>query len=70
MVLTANATAATGYTISSVQFYQNGTAVGPLLTSAPYTYSLTGVAAGSYTITATATDNLGATATSSGSNDT
>ena len=55
--LTATAAPYTGFTISSVQFYQNGTAVGPALTASPYSTSWTGIAQGSYSITAKATDS-------------
>lgn len=51
-------------TVSKVDFY-NGTTLLGTDTTAPYTYSWTGVAAGSYSLTAKATDNLGATTTSS-----
>jgi hypothetical protein len=49
--------------IARVEFYRDATRVA-IDTSAPYTATLTGLAAGSYTITATAVDNLGAAATS------
>ena len=60
--LTATAADADG-TVTKVDFYDGAT----LLfsdTVAPYSYSWTGVAAGSYTLTAVATDNSGATTTS------
>jgi len=63
VALTANAADADG-TISKVEFY-NGTALLNSDASAPYSYSWTGVAAGTYTITAKATDNSGAVTTSS-----
>jgi hypothetical protein len=50
-------------TVAKVDFYQ-GTALIGTATSAPYTYSWTNVAAGDYALTARATDNRGATATS------
>ncbi|MGP3958262.1 glycoside hydrolase family 48 protein [Nonomuraea sp. 3N208] len=50
-------------TVSKVDFYQGSTLLGTD-TSAPYSYSWTNVAAGSYSITAKATDNGGATKTS------
>ncbi|WP_198938009.1 Ig-like domain-containing protein, partial [Pelomonas sp. KK5] len=50
-------------TIAKVEFYAGATKIGTA-TSAPYTMSWASVAAGSYSITAVATDNLGATATS------
>lgn len=50
-------------TITQVQFY-NGTNLLATVPSAPYTYSWTNVAAGTYSITAKATDNGNATTTS------
>jgi chitinase len=61
--LTANAADANG-TVSKVEFYQGSTKLGEDL-SAPYSYSWSGVAAGTYSLTARATDNAGATTTSS-----
>jgi hypothetical protein len=49
--------------IARVDFYQGATLIGTA-TSAPYAYAWTAVPAGSYTLTAKATDNLGASATS------
>jgi hypothetical protein len=49
--------------VSSVSFYENGTLLGTDTTS-PYTFNWTNVPAGSYSLTATATDNGGATTTS------
>jgi len=64
--LTASATPGiSGETIASVQYYVNGTAVGSALTTSPYTYSWTNVAAGTYSLTAKATDNYGTVGTSS-----
>lgn len=60
--LTATATDPNG-TISKVEFYNGTTKIGEDLTS-PYAFSWTSVAAGSYTITAVATDNSGNKATS------
>ncbi|MDB5262891.1 MAG: C-terminal target protein [Adhaeribacter sp.] len=60
--ITANATDADG-TISKVEFFQGTTKLGEDLT-APYAYSWTGVAAGSYSLTAKATDNTGQVTTS------
>ncbi|MEV4580867.1 glycoside hydrolase family 48 protein [Nonomuraea jabiensis] len=60
--IAANASDSDG-TISKVDFYQGTTLLGTD-TSAPYSYSWTNVAAGSYSITARATDNGGATTTS------
>ncbi len=51
-------------TISKVEFYNGANLLGTDNTS-PYSYNWTGVAAGNYTITAKATDNLNLTATSS-----
>jgi hypothetical protein len=60
--LSATATDSDG-SISKVEFF-NGTVLLATKTAAPYTYSWTNVAAGTYTITAKATDNNGAVATS------
>ncbi|WP_310394669.1 glycosyl hydrolase family 18 protein [Hymenobacter sp.] len=60
--LTANAADADG-TVSQVAFYNGSTLLGTD-TSSPYSYAWTGVAAGSYSLTARATDNLGAVTTS------
>lgn len=59
----AAAASDTDGTISQVEFFQNGVSVASV-TSAPYTFSWNNVPAGSYTLTATATDNAGATTTS------
>ena len=62
--VTINATAADADgTISKVEFYNGTTKLGEDATS-PYTYSWTNVAAGTYSITAVATDNTGAKTTS------
>ncbi|MBP6858642.1 MAG: fibronectin type III domain-containing protein [Candidatus Pacebacteria bacterium] len=58
IILTASATDSDG-TISSVSFYNGSTLLGTD-TTAPYSYSWTGVVAGTYTVTARATDNTGA----------
>ncbi|MCG8570339.1 MAG: Ig-like domain-containing protein [Spirochaetes bacterium] len=50
-------------TISSVEFFQNGNSLGST-TSAPYSMTWTNVGAGSYTLTAVATDDDGASTTS------
>jgi chitinase len=63
ITISANAADANG-TVSSVAFYNGATLLGTD-TSAPYSYSWTGVAAGTYSITAKATDNAGAVTTSS-----
>ncbi|MBI5768012.1 MAG: PD40 domain-containing protein [Verrucomicrobia bacterium] len=51
-------------TVQSVQFFVNGTALSTDVTS-PYTATWTPTVAGSYALTAVATDNLGTTTTSS-----
>src|SRR6185312_13822107 len=56
VVFTANATDSDG--ISKVEFFQGSTKLGED-TSAPYSYDWTDVAAGDYSLTARATDNLG-----------
>ncbi len=60
--ITANAADANG-TVASVAFYNGTTLLGTDAT-APYSYSWTTVAAGTYSITARATDNAGAITTS------
>ncbi len=50
-------------TVTQVDFYQGATLLGTDTTS-PYSYTWSGVAAGSYTLTAKATDNAGGTQTS------
>ncbi len=62
VALSANAADSDG-TITKVDFYQGTTLIGTA-TSAPYTYTWTNVAAGTYAITAVATDNLGVATTS------
>ena len=62
LTLSADATDSDG-TIASVAFYRGTTRI-TTLTSAPYTYNWTGVAAGTYVITSRATDDLGAVTTS------
>lgn len=59
--LGATATDSDG-TVVSVQFFVDAASVATVAT-APYTATANGLAAGSHTITAIATDNLGATAT-------
>jgi PKD repeat protein len=59
-----NATAADDGTIAKVEFYQNEIKIGEDLVS-PYSFNWTNVAVGTYELTAKATDNLGAQATSS-----
>lgn len=63
--VTATAADADG-TVAGVQFYVGGEPLGAALTSAPYSLTWTPRAAGSYTLTAVATDNLGAQTTSAG----
>jgi hypothetical protein len=61
---TLAATAAdTDGSIVKVEFYNGATKLGED-TSAPYTYAWTGITAGTYTVTAIATDNDGGTTTS------
>ena len=62
ITITATATDSDG-TVSKVEFFNGSTKLGED-TSSPYSYSWNAVAAGSYSITAKATDNLGATTTS------
>jgi len=63
ITLTATATTTTG-TISKVEFY-NGTTLIGTATASPYTVTWSNVAAGTYSITAVATDNTSNKATSS-----
>ncbi len=62
ITLTANAVDSDG-TVSKVDFYDGTTLLGTDTTS-PYSLALTGVAAGSHSYTAKATDNLGGVTTS------
>jgi hypothetical protein len=62
--VTINANASDNGSITKVDFYNGSTLLGTD-TSSPYSYSWTSVGAGSYSLTAKATDNLGATTTSS-----
>ncbi|MES2999885.1 MAG: Ig-like domain-containing protein [Pseudomonadota bacterium] len=62
--LAANAADSNG-TIAKVEFFRGGTTLIGTATAAPYTFNWTNVAVGAYSITAKATDNAGATATSS-----
>ena len=63
IALAATATAAAGSTISKVDFY-NGEAKLGTDTSAPYTYTWSGVPVGNYSLTAKATDSAGISTTS------
>ena len=60
--LAATATDSDG-TIAKVDFYQGSTLLGTATTS-PYAFVWTGVPAGTYTLTAVATDNSGVATTS------
>jgi hypothetical protein len=63
--LTISATAGdTDGTIAKVEFFQGSTEIGED-TTAPYSFNWTGIAVGSYALTAKATDNDGAVTTSS-----
>ncbi|HYG73666.1 MAG TPA: Ig-like domain-containing protein [Planctomycetota bacterium] len=64
--ITASASDSDG-SVTKVEFFANGTLIGTS-TAAPYAFSWTGVAAGTYTLTAKATDNKGATKTSTAVN--
>jgi hypothetical protein len=62
--ITANAADTSPGTVSKVDFY-NGTTLLGTDTSSPYSFSWTGVVAGTYSLTTKATDNQGAVGTSS-----
>ena len=62
VVMTADAASPDG-TISQVQFY-NGATLLDTVTASPYAYTWSNVSAGSYTLTAIATDNSGMSTTS------
>jgi hypothetical protein len=64
--VTATAADADG-SVTRVDFYANGSAIGTAFT-APYTINWANVAAGSYSLTAVATDNAGLTTTSAAVN--
>ncbi len=64
VLITANATDSDG-SIAKVEFFTGNTKLGEA-TTAPYQFSWASVAAGTYTVSAKATDNQGATATSGG----
>ena len=61
--VTINATATDDGTIIKVEFFQGTTKLGEDLTS-PYSFAWTNIPAGSYSLTAKATDNVGAMTTS------
>ncbi len=63
ITISANANDVDG-SISKVEFYNGSTKLGEDLTS-PYQFTIAGAAAGSYSLTARAIDNLGSTSTSS-----
>jgi hypothetical protein len=63
ITITASATDPDGY-VSKVEFYQGTTKLGEDLTS-PYTFTWNGVTPGSYSLRVKATDDLGASSTSS-----
>ncbi len=65
VTLTATAQAGSGFTLTSVQYFANGIAVGSA-TAFPYAIVWTPTAVGTYAITAVATDNAGSTTTSAG----
>ena len=66
VVVNANATDSDG-TVSKVEFFRNGTLVSTD-TSSPWTATLSGLAIGTYALTAKATDNTGASTTSAAVN--
>ncbi|SDY77573.1 Chitinase [Lysobacter sp. yr284] len=66
IAVTANAADANG-SVAQVQFFRGGTSLG-VDTTAPYSATWTNAAAGSYAITAVATDNDGASTTSAAAN--
>jgi glucose/arabinose dehydrogenase len=66
VTLTATASDSDG-TISKVEFFSGSTVLGSA-TTAPFSFNWSNIAAGNYSLTAKATDNRGATATSSAIN--
>jgi RHS repeat-associated protein len=62
ITLTANAQDTDG-TVTQVQYFANASPIGTA-TASPYSFNWTNVAAGTYSLTAVATDNVGATTTS------
>jgi GH18 family chitinase len=63
--VTINATASDNVSVTRIEFFNGATKLGED-TSSPYSFTWTNVAAGTYTLTARATDNQGATATTPG----
>lgn len=63
VAISATATAGTGTSVSKVDFYNGSTLLGTVTTT-PYTFIWSNVAAGNYSLTAKVTNTLGATATS------
>ena len=59
------ATASDDGSVTNVEFFRGSTSLGAV-TSSPYNLAVNNLAAGAYTFTAVATDNLGATNTSAG----
>jgi len=66
ITFTANASDADG-SIAKVEFYSNGSLLGTS-TASPYKYAWNNVSAGTYSVTAKATDNAGASTTSAAIN--
>jgi len=64
VTLTATASAGTGATLKQVEFFKNGVSVAVFQAPGPYSVTLLGVSAGTYTLTAVATDTDGQSATS------
>jgi RHS repeat-associated protein len=65
LLITANAAATPGLILKQVQFFQGTNSLG-IVTASPYQVTWSSVPTGSYTLTAVATDALGASTTSSG----
>src|SRR6266581_495915 len=63
VTVTASAADADG-TVASVDFFDGATLVGSVVTPGPFTTTLSNLAAGTHTLTARATDNLGRSTTS------